>query len=381
MDTLGIANNIWATVLGLGSIQGFLLGFGLLSKKNRRTKSNFWLAVITFITSYTILENAILISSYRESFIHILSTSSPLSYLFGPFLYFYTLAYTNRQFKLSKLDFLHFIPALAATAYVFEFWFYVSAEFKIWALDAIFTNKRNMNLATFMFSSINILQSIIYFYLSLRKYKQVARLQSFSPPKDRANKRLGWLKKTILFFILIFIIEIIISLSLSIPNSLRLEIRYFYFLGLTFIIYGLGFLLMKNTSYFPFKDALYEKPLKTKNPSRLQTELIRFMEKEQPFLNANLKTDNLAKKLEISPHQLSQLLNAEFQTSFPDFVNTFRIKEATRLLKLPANRNATILAIALDSGFKSQANFIRVFKKHIGQTPHQFRKDYLLKIS
>ena len=97
-------------------------------------------------------------------------------------------------------------------------------------------------------------------------------------------------------------------------------------------------------------------------------------EKEQIYLQEDLKLNHLAVELNISTHHLSQVLNEHLGKSFSDFINTYRIKHAQALLVNPAYQQHTILSIAFDSGFSNKASFNAAFKKYTGQTPSAFRK-------
>lgn len=53
-----------------------------------------------------------------------------------------------------------------------------------------------------------------------------------------------------------------------------------------------------------------------------------------------------------------------------------RIKHAKRLLK---NSDTSITAIAFDCGFNSSSQFTNIFKKHVGITPKEYRKNHITK--
>ena len=108
---------------------------------------------------------------------------------------------------------------------------------------------------------------------------------------------------------------------------------------------------------------------------RLLSCLEQRMEKDRAYLNPELDLATLAASLEITAHQLSQLLNRELGASFADYVNGHRIREAQRILRDPARREETILAVALESGFRSKNTFNAAFRKHAGTTPSAFRGD------
>ncbi|MDD3744032.1 MAG: hypothetical protein PHX54_10460 [Lentimicrobiaceae bacterium] len=55
--------------------------------------------------------------------------------------------------------------------------------------------------------------------------------------------------------------------------------------------------------------------------------LLKTMVEEKPYLDPKLSLSGLAKQLEISPNQLSQIINQEAEVNFHDFVNSYRVEE------------------------------------------------------
>ena len=94
------------------------------------------------------------------------------------------------------------------------------------------------------------------------------------------------------------------------------------------------------------------------------------MANEKPYLDPKLSLAGLAQLLEISPNQLSQIINQEAQVNFHDFVNNYRIEEFIERASI--NKNFSLLALALDSGFNSKSSFNTIFKKQKGLAPSQY---------
>ncbi len=97
------------------------------------------------------------------------------------------------------------------------------------------------------------------------------------------------------------------------------------------------------------------------------------MSTEKPFLNASFSLPGLAKRLAVSPHHLSQILNEKLGQSFFDYTAIYRIKEAQQLLVSPEHAHIKIEEIAEMVGYNSKSAFNTSFKKIVGQTPSQFR--------
>jgi len=94
------------------------------------------------------------------------------------------------------------------------------------------------------------------------------------------------------------------------------------------------------------------------------------MEDEKPYLDPKLSLAALAQQLDISPNQLSQIINQEANVNFHDFVNKYRVDEFIQ--NALENKNFSLLALALDSGFNSKSSFNYIFKKQKGISPSKY---------
>ncbi|MFD0863021.1 helix-turn-helix domain-containing protein [Sungkyunkwania multivorans] len=98
-----------------------------------------------------------------------------------------------------------------------------------------------------------------------------------------------------------------------------------------------------------------------------------FMRLKKPFLNPELKQSDLAKELDLTLHQLSEVLNQNFKENFNAFVNRYRVEEVKRLIKDSKNSNTKIVAIGYEAGFKSKTSLYRAFKLLEKKTPAEYR--------
>ena len=94
------------------------------------------------------------------------------------------------------------------------------------------------------------------------------------------------------------------------------------------------------------------------------------MVREELFKNPLIKSVEVAKKLNISVHQLSELLNTYLGENFSHLINERRIRHAIRLLE--SNPNYTIEAIGYQNGFNSKSTFYSAFKKVTGKLPSNY---------
>jgi AraC-like DNA-binding protein len=103
-------------------------------------------------------------------------------------------------------------------------------------------------------------------------------------------------------------------------------------------------------------------------------ELISLMNAKKPYLNENLKLNDLAEMLRIPHYHLSQVINNYIGLSYNDFINNYRLKKVKELLADPVKNNFTILALAFEAGFNSSATFYRIFKKNLHMSPLDYQK-------
>ncbi len=101
--------------------------------------------------------------------------------------------------------------------------------------------------------------------------------------------------------------------------------------------------------------------------------LANLMRFEKPYLNPELKLDDLAQMLGISRHHASQVINQHFDKGFFDFINEYRIEEAKSILVKEKNiEYLNIMEILYAVGFNNKASFYKAFKKFVGTSPRNY---------
>jgi len=108
--------------------------------------------------------------------------------------------------------------------------------------------------------------------------------------------------------------------------------------------------------------------------TKIQATLITHVETSNCFLQSNLSLAQLANRIKVPSHHLSQALNIGMGKNFYDFINDYRVEHAKRELIKPENNSRPILDIAYECGFNSKSVFNAAFKKRTGLTPSSFRE-------
>lgn len=107
----------------------------------------------------------------------------------------------------------------------------------------------------------------------------------------------------------------------------------------------------------------------------IRTQLLRYMRDEKPYLNPELKLQDVANAINCSSVELSQLLNVYLDTNFADFVNQYRIDEFIVRVQDKSAVKYTLASLSEQSGFSSRTSFFRSFKKIKGTTPAEYIKE------
>ena len=93
------------------------------------------------------------------------------------------------------------------------------------------------------------------------------------------------------------------------------------------------------------------------------------------YKDAGLTLASLAKALQITPHELSRIVNQGTGKNFNDLINEYRIKEVIHRMQDPTYKHLTLQGIAYESGFNSKSTFNRTFKQVMQQSPLEYQKN------
>lgn len=108
-----------------------------------------------------------------------------------------------------------------------------------------------------------------------------------------------------------------------------------------------------------------------KSPSLDPRRLQRVLDYIEASLNVDIRLEELAAQACLSPYHFSRLFREATGLSPHRYVIDRRVQAARQEL---ARSNLSLVEIALEFGFGSQANFTRVFRKATSLTPGQYRE-------
>lgn len=330
----------------LGILQGFTIACIILLKSKKQSVLQQLLAAIFTVGAFAMLMVTLVNSGWLEENALSQGFEYLLGLLIGPLIYMYChLHLFNREFRLKKY-YLHFLPAIG-----YLFWLLLENFFQFEVRLPILLIMLHFQAYTFASG---------YWYLQIRKLK-----------KNNLNSEgRNWIP-----LILSFLIVVALGQWLRFILS---DVQIF-----ELIVPSMGALSFHLTTLIGFHRSNLLRDSKGKRTKYLTSnaldvskahELEGIMQIDALYCITDLSLSKLALKLEMHPNQLSHLINQFFNCSFKDYVNSYRIEHAKKLLKSQAWEHLTIEAIAEEAGFKSRSVFYRVFKEKVGMTPVSFKQ-------
>jgi len=209
--------------------------------------------------------------------------------------------------------------------------------------------------------------------LVLRYNNRVANFYS-----NLESKTIFWVKYLLYSFVATAAMSITVNLigrNYFIDSPLLLFAPSLVFSTLLFFIGLLGYMqnhtvadLVKDEESHPNIDQ------QKYNTGQLQIKLLGLFEEEKAYRKPELKITEVSQRLGTNRSYVSALINNEFNCSFNEFVNKYRITEAKKILDEDSSENFSLNYISEAVGFGSIGTFIRVFKTMEGTTPGMYRE-------
>lgn len=340
---MNFENQIIFFFSALGAFNGFILSLYFAVIAEKKKFSNYFLALLLLMLSIRILKSVFFYFNPQLSniFIHI---GLSACILIGPFLYLYLKMYTTKNKVNWKINVIPFLVGITILGIVYP---YVEhrAVWKKWIVEGIY------------------IQWFIYILLSFKFVRPIIE-------KIKAKKNL----KNIDFWLL----NVYFGVTL-IWSAYKIGKYTSYIVGalsFSFVLYLIVLLVIfksnKATTFFQEKERYKNRRIDKEILEKIEKVLPKIVDDEL-FLNPNITLDEMAKKINIPKHTLSQYLNEKLEKSFSIYINEYRVEKAKEFLQ--TRNNYTIENIGYESGFNSKSTFFTIFKKFTGQTPSEYQKN------
>jgi AraC-like DNA-binding protein len=95
------------------------------------------------------------------------------------------------------------------------------------------------------------------------------------------------------------------------------------------------------------------------------------------YKDPNLRIEDVSQWLNVTPRQISAVLKAREASTFIQYVNQFRIKEARRIMEDPSSDSLKLEAIGEMAGIPTRSNFYKLFESIVGVPPGHYRRNII----
>lgn len=371
--------DFFAIFIFLGVVQAVFLSFFFLSRENRKLQPNLFHGVLLLAMALCILEIFLMYSGYIINMLHLVDFSEPISFVIGPA--FYLMVYSTIHGKVKRMQYLHFLFALIylvllipfllhSEDYKYNSWIY-SFHPELPYRPVPVSSDGRMLWVTNHHTMATAIHLMIYGALGLFEVIKAFRRSkaSFFQTTNPVLKKLR-----------VGVFEILTALSVLII----IKIFNYHDTGdhmlaayISFAIYLTSFSVMRNSGFFQHAS-LAETPKKYKSSSvspelhqQILQKLKEVMDSEKLYCRADFSLPELAQRLGVSVHALSQVINEGLGQSFFEMSAVYRVEEAKRLLR--DQPHVKVEEIAEQVGYLSKSSFNTAFKKLTGKTPSEYR--------
>ena len=380
------------------TILGFIVSFLLLINIKESNRVNLFLFIFFFINNlYSLAHYATIYSGSKTMIAILLVNFTPLFLTVGPILYFYVRGVLRDDYRLSKTDWLHFVPALILCINILPHLF-SSYEDKIEFATRVLQNPaeilKNKNL--FVPSVVNFvfrpLIGLIYVLICIRL--MFLKFKYERPENKQAKLIYTWLVFLIFSTLLVYTSFLIFTIfSFQTLDYKIAEVKGYYFLNLTLIglvLFNVSLLFFPNILYgLPQLDFVLPNKIKDPAAEQLPKKVVRSFEisdeklqllhdkieqycQTKPYLNPEFSLSTMSADTDIPVHHLSYYFNEHLNINFNAWKNDHKINYVIELIDNGSNELLTLDALAKQAGFGSRTTFFNAFKQKMGLTPSEF---------
>ncbi len=346
-------------LISIGVAQALILAVVLLVVPQKRPRASICLALVLLVSS--LILSTELADLLNVNFDFGRGLAIVLDLLIGPLILGVLFFSIDKDRQWVATDFIHLLPLALALIWL-------TTGFQRFGQDtSLFQTTINDAIALFVFYKIMVL--LTYVVLYFRKLKTTSSLK-----KD--------LKRFLQFLGLGFGIIILVGYGMFVLMFLGVQFTidsdFLASIAVTAFVYGLTYWLIRYPNLFFSRQGSSDKyansHLDPQMSEDLQQKLLAYLDSEKPYLNQKLSLVQVATHLGTSSNALSQVINGSMGKTFNDLINEYRLKEVKYKLLDPQEGHKKILALAYESGFQSKASFNRIFKKHEGVSPQDFKR-------
>lgn len=403
------------TFLLSGLIQGLLLSlFFLFNKTEKNALAQKWLGVLLLLVSITIGFALLFINRGYSSYPYLIRTGELLPFLFPPVIYFYSISLIYGRMQLTYKHLIFLLPFLIGLLVLAPFYF-SETSYKLKVYNEML--KGNYPLSYRVLFGLKSLYGLTMLLISFKSAIDVKKKMRYIFSNDREFQ---WLIYSLSILLLLWVVgtsRVLMGFTPAMGGIATIVVIF---------IYTLSYFTLKQKQVFRESDlkllveidkkeidnatervggfkqveelpsganerenpatlvARVKGVTKYKNSTLNKEEAEKVYQRilsnvrgQSLFLDKDITLQQLSAFSGIKPIIISETLNKHYNTTFYSFINKMRAEEAASRLRNCSFSHLTIDAIGEECGFKSKSTFYQSFKEHTGQTPKEYKSQFL----
>jgi AraC-like DNA-binding protein len=317
--------------------------------------------------SVSIADNVVYWVGYYEINPHLLGISLPFVFIYGPLFYIFLYRTNQSKTKMGKADWWHFVPFILVELWYMQYYLTNTSDKLV-----MIAEWNNSFVNALLLPFLGLVSLVVYAILSFRFIVELEKKYVI-----KIHRSGHWLGLIFIAYGLFVLFNILHFISIIFGKS-NMTSDTIIALGYSVFIYFIGYLGLKMSKLFngiKVDNTKYQTTSLPRNFSlSMFNKLTAYIESHESFKNNELKLSELADELSLSPHQLSQIINQNADQNFSEFINSYRIKEALKLI----SKMDRIGELSYEVGFNNRTTFNKEFKKATGLTPTEYKKKNVL---
>jgi len=333
----------------------------------------FLLIIATAAASTLVLWNdKVTISPVFDQFLlpHFLMISLMLK---GPVLLLYVMSITQHAFRLRLSHLAHLIPSVLLVVAMLVF----NVDTNDLRLLAPAENEMAITAVTWLWNTAKV--TPLLYACAAVIIVQRYRVQLKDEYSHFSTTEPSWLNVLSLGFFASWAWAVVVHLIAKFSTEETADILGIADNYVTFAL--INALFTYSLAYAHQLLTTRAEPARDNSDSRPTDEAIdrvrHIMDVEKIYLKHNLNIEQFSARVGMPVKEVSAVINKHFGTNFFEYINAYRVNEAKILLADKSIEHKTILDILLESGFNSKSAFHRFFKRLVGMSPTEFRRQAL----